>query len=76
MKNPDRFCVISIVVRWGYVLPWLTALILLGLCFYRSYVQDSLSWVLLALPIAVLAGGAVRLVVEIVDLVAETLLPR
>ncbi|MBN9428802.1 MAG: hypothetical protein J0H09_20070 [Burkholderiales bacterium] len=76
MENPDRFKVIGFVIRRGYVLPWLAALIVLAIGFALSYRNGDLWCAVLAVPAAAIGWGLVRLAVELVDLVAETLLPR
>lgn len=77
MKNPGRFVVIRFVVRWGRVLPWLAALLCVGVGgVIASSAQSAAPASLCVLVGAAFAWGVTRLVVELVDLVAETLLPR
>ncbi len=75
MENPGRFVALRFVVRWGRLLPWLAAL----LCLVAGAVAGGFgtAWGAVAVGvIALIAGGITRLAVEVVDLVAETLLPR
>ena len=76
MKNPDRFCALRFVTRYGYAIPWLGALFTLLAGFWLAYQLDSNVWAYVAIPAALLAYALIRLLVEVVDLVAETLLPR
>lgn len=76
MENPDRFKAIGFVLRWGHALPWLAAAIVLAIGFALSYRNGSLLCAMLAVPAAAIGWGVVRLAVEVVDLVSETLLPR
>jgi len=76
VKNPDRFCAIRFVTRFGYAIPWLGALSILLTGFWLAYRFDASSWAYLAVPTALLTYSLLRLMVEVVDLVAETLLPR
>lgn len=76
MKNPDRFSAIRFVTRFGYAIPWLGALSILLAGFWLASQHDVSAWSYLAIPAALLAYALLRLLVEVVDLVAETLLPR
>ena len=76
MKNPDRFCAIRFVTRVGYAIPWLGALSILLAGFWLTYQLNVSTWAYVAIPAALLAYALLRLLVEVVDLVAETLLPR
>jgi hypothetical protein len=75
MENPGRFVALRFVVRFGGLLPWLAML----LCLAAGALMGGLgtAWGAVGvLVIAAIAGGITRLAVEVVDLVAETLLPR
>jgi len=76
VKNPNRFCAIRFVTRFGYAIPWLGALSILLAGFWLTYQLNVSTWAYLAIPAALLAYALLRLLVEVVDLVAETLLPR
>ena len=75
MRTPDRFIAIRFVVRWGRVLPWLAALFCLSAGFAVGCFGTAAGAVAM-LVVATLAWGCIRLAIEVVDLVAETLLPR
>lgn len=75
MENPGRFVAVRFVVRWGHWLPWLSALLCLAAGMASSSFT-SMPGALYVLLGAAVAWGLVRLAVELVDLVAETLLPR
>ena len=76
MKNPDRFYAIRLVTRFGYAIPWLGSLSILLVGFWLTYQLNVSTWAYVAIPAALLAYALLRLLVEVVDLVAETLLPR
>ena len=76
MKNPDRFSAIRFVTRFGYAIPWLGALSILLAGVWLTYRLDVSTWAYAAIPAALLVYAMLRLLVEVVDLVAETLLPR
>ena len=76
MKNPDRFCAIRFVTRFGFAIPWLGALSILLAGFWLTYRLDVSIWAFVAIPAALLAYAILRLLIEVIDLVAETLLPR
>ena len=76
MKNPDRFYAVRFVTRYGYAIPWLGALFTLLGGFWLAYKLDVSAWAYVAIPAALLAYALMRLMIEVVDLVAETLLPR
>lgn len=75
MNAPGRFIAIRFVVRWARALPWLAALCAalaaVGAGWFTT-VAASLG----AIVAVAAVWGLVRLGVEVVDLVAETLLPR
>ncbi|MBC7437101.1 MAG: hypothetical protein H7332_13670 [Bdellovibrionales bacterium] len=75
MENPGRFIAIRFVVRWGWLFPWVAAVLSLaaGLaagCFGTATGAAAV------IAVTVLIWGGTRLAAEVVDLVAETLLPR
>jgi len=76
VKNPDRFSAIRLVTRFGYAIPWLGALSILLSGFWFTYRFDTSTWAYIAAPAALLTYALLRLMIEVVDLVAETLLPR
>ena len=76
MKNPDRFYAIRFVTRFGYAIPWLGALAILLAGFWLTHQLTVSTWAYVAIPTALLAYALLRLLIEVVDLVAETLLPR
>ena len=58
-------------------MPWLAALLCVGVgAVIASSAQNAAPALLCVLAVAALVWGVTRLVVELVDLVAETLLPR
>ena len=75
MDNPGRFKAINFVVRWARLLPWFAALLVLAAGIAFGWFGSPGSGVG-ALVGAVLAWAVTRLAIEVVDLVAETLLPR
>lgn len=75
MKDLDRFKAIRFVVRFGYLLPWLAALLAVVVMWVGGGFAGAGGLACAAIAVA-LAWGGVRLAVEMVDLVAESLLPR
>jgi len=75
MENPDRFVVIRFVVRYRRLLPWLAALLAFVFVLAGGNFESAGGLACAAID-AVIVWGVARLGVEIVDLVAETLLPR
>lgn len=76
VKNPDRFVAIRLVVRHGYLAPWFAALFALLCTGWVVWRDASLACALIGISIAVILFVVVRIAVEVIDLVAETLLPR
>lgn len=76
MKNPDRFVAIRLVVRHGYLVPWLIAGIALLSCGWIAWREASAPWAVAGIALGLVLFVVLRVAVEVVDLVAETLLPR
>ena len=76
MKNPDRFVAIRMVVRHGYLVPWIAACIAMLFCGWIAWRDASALWVALGIALGAALFVVLRVAVEIVDLVAESLLPR
>ena len=76
MENPNRFLAIGFVTRFGYVLPWLGAAACMLCGLGLSYYLGTLLWTVLGVFAAAVAWACLRVAVEVIDLVAETLLPR
>lgn len=76
MENPNRFVAIGFVIRFGYLLPWLGAAVLVLAGFGLSYYLATMLWAALGVFAAAAAWAGLRVAVEVIDLVAETLLPR
>lgn len=76
MENPNRFVAIRFVVQRLRVLPWCGAAVptIAGLAL--SHWSGHPGWAVAGVVAGVVTGALVRLAVEVVDLVAETLLPR
>jgi len=76
MGNPDRFVAIRFAIRFGYVLSWLGAAACVLAGFGMSYYLGTMLWAVLGVFAAAVAWAGLRLAVEVIDLVSETLLPR
>jgi len=76
VKNPDRFVAIRLVVRHGYPMPWIIASIAVLLCGWIAWREASALWAVAGIALGLVLFVVLRVAVEVVDLVAETLLPR
>jgi len=76
VKNPDRFVAIRLVVRHGYLMPWIIAGIALLSCGWIAWREASVPWAVAGIVLGLVLLVVLRVAVEVVDLVAETLLPR
>ena len=76
MKNPDRFVAIRLVVRHGVLVPWIIAGIALLSCGWFAWREASVPWAVAGIVLSLALFVVLRVAVEVVDLVAETLLPR
>ncbi len=76
MENPDRYVAIRFVVRWRKLLPLLGAAAPLIAGFFLANATGQSAWAWGGGVLAVVIGAVLLLAVEVVDLVAETLLPR
>ena len=76
MKNPDRFIDIRLVVRHGVLVPWIIAGIALLSCGWFAWREASVPWAVAGIVLSLALFVVLRVAVEVVDLVAETLLPR
>ncbi len=75
MQNPQRFVAIRFVNRFGAVLPWIAAVVVLALGL-PAWLQGQWLWGIVTVVGAVVIAAVVQLAVEVVDLVSETMLPR
>ncbi len=76
METPNRFVAIRFVTRFGYLLPLLGAAACVLGGFGLSYSLGTTLWAVLGVVAAAVAWAGLRVAVEVIDLVAETLLPR
>ena len=76
MKDPDRFIAIRLIVRHGVLVPWVVAGIALLSCGWIAWREASTPWAVAGIVLALVLFVVLRVAVEVVDLVAETLLPR
>ena len=76
MDFAKRFYAINLLTRHGHILPWIGAafFILAGVGLFIMY--HSALWLLAGVVIALPAFAVLRLAVEVIDLISETLLPR
>ena len=76
MKDPDRFIAIRLIVRHGVLVPWVVAGIALLSCGWIAWREASATWAVAGIVLALVLFVVLRVAVEVVDLVAESLLPR
>ena len=76
MDYAKRFYAIKLLTRHGHILPWIGAaqFILAGIVLFALY--QSPLWLLAGIVLALPAFAVLRLAVEVIDLISETLLPR
>lgn len=64
------------IVHHGYRLPWIAACLAVFFFGWLAWRDSSAVWAVLGIAVGVVLFVIVRVAVEVVDLVAETLLPR
>ena len=76
MDYAKRFYAINLLTRHGHILPGIGAavFILAGVVLFALY--QSALWLLAGIVLALPAFAVLRLAVEVIDLISETLLPR
>ena len=63
-------------MRHGYLAPWIVACIALLSCVWIAWREASAPWAVAGVVLGFVVFVVLRVAVEVVDLVAETLLPR
>jgi hypothetical protein len=64
------------MIRWGYLVPWCGVFLVLFASVGLFIFYSNLVWLIVGLILAILTFAILRIAVEVIDLIAETLLPR
>jgi hypothetical protein len=76
MDYAKRFFAIHLMIRWGYLVPWCGVFLVLFASVGLFIFYSNLVWLIVGLVLATLTFAILRIAVEVIDLIAETLLPR